>query len=260
MSVSVSTTPSGAAALPPAACRRRRRVVLRPGPVGQDAQEVAAAARCPRSAPRPCTPSLQHALDVGDQRRVRRSCVKLRERPADVLRQDLEDLGDARRELADAQLAIEEHRRDVGAVQQVLDVVVELLQLGVLLLVLRVDGVELLVDRVQLLVRALQLLVRGDQLLVGRLQLLVGRLELLDRGLQVLLGVGELVFERAHVIARTGLPVDGRRPARAVGAPADVGERRHQRAARCRPSASAKRDQDVRQRALRVADRLGDER
>lgn len=92
---------------------------------------------------------------------------------ADVLREDPEYLGNPGGELPDAELAIQEHRRDIGAVQQVLHVVVELLQFGVLLLVLRVDGVHLLVDGVQLLVGALQLFVRGHEFLVGRLELFV---------------------------------------------------------------------------------------
>ena len=138
------------------------------------------------------------AISVGMREVVRERA----QRPADVLRDDAEGVGDPRRELPDAELPIEEHRRDVGAVQQVLDVVVELLQLDVLLLVLRVDGVHLLVDRVELLVRALELLVGGDQFLVGRLQLFVRRLVLLDRRLQVLLGVGELVLQRVLLIAR----------------------------------------------------------
>ncbi len=98
--------------------------------------------------------------------------------------------------------AIQEQRADVGAVEQVLDVVVQGRQLGVLLLILRVDGVELLVDGMELLVRALQLLVRGDELLVGRLQLFVGALELLDRGLEVFLGVGQLVLQHLHAVLR----------------------------------------------------------
>ena len=67
MSVSVSTTPSG---------RERRRhvpagvvAVLRPAAVRQDAQEVAAAARVPRLR-LDGDAVVQHALDVGHQRRV----------------------------------------------------------------------------------------------------------------------------------------------------------------------------------------------
>ena len=89
------------------------------------------------------------------------------DRPPDVVRHEVEGLGDLRRELADRELRVEEDRADVGARQQVVHVVGELGQLGDLALVLGVDRVELLVDALQLLVRALQLL-------VGRLQLFVG--------------------------------------------------------------------------------------
>ncbi len=47
------------------------------------------------------------------------------ERAADVVLQQLDDAGHCRRELADAQFPVEEHRADVGAVQQVVHVVVQ---------------------------------------------------------------------------------------------------------------------------------------
>ena len=134
-------------------------------------------------------------------------------------------------------------------------VVVELLQLDVLLLILRVDGVQLLVDRVQLLVRALQLFVRRDQFFVGGLQLFVRGLELLNRRLQVLLRVRQLVLQRMHLVAREAGDVD-----RGLRMLAIV---RHGRA--LRRGGSERRlirlrdngDEDVRERAVRVAHRLG---
>ena len=171
---------------------------------------------------------VQHALDVRDQRRVLQIVSEGPDRTPDVLREDLEGLRDARGEFPDAQLPVQENRRDVGPIEQVLDVVVQLLQFRVLFLILRVDGVQLLVDGVELLVRALELLVRGNQLLVRRLKLFVRRLELFDRRLKTLFRVRQFVLERVLVIVRERLQVDGpalglgtvMRPARPLRAPA----------------------------------------
>ena len=179
------------------------------------------------------------------------------QRAADVLRNHPEGLGDARRELADAQLPIEEHRRDVGAVEQVLDVVVELLQLGVLLLVLGVDRVELLVDRVQLLVRALQLLVRRRSAPRWSPAAPRSRPRAPGSRLEVLPGVGELVFQRVHLVL--GQAVD-RRVRLRLGERRRAGtsaKRRHQQRNAAPASLVGQRDQDVGQRAAAVAQRLG---
>ena len=116
------------------------------------------------------------------------------ERPSDVGRDEVHDLGDRGGEALDAQLLVDEQRADAGAGEHVVHVVVGARQLVDLLLQLAVDGDQLLVDRLQLLpgglellVGRLQLLVGGLHLLVGRLELLVGGLELLDGGAQVLL-------------------------------------------------------------------------
>ncbi len=135
---------------------------------------------------------IEHAADVLHQRPVLDVVREIVDPPSHVLRQQVEHVGDLRRELADRQLAIEEYRMHFGACQQAVHVGVQLGQLGDLLLVLGVDGIQFLVHRVKLLVGALQLLVRCHQLLVGRLQLLVAGLQLLDRRLQVFLGVAEL--------------------------------------------------------------------
>lgn len=124
------------------------------------------------------------------------------DRPADVLRQQVDLSGDRGRELAHAQIAVEKDRPDLGALKKIVDVVVELDELLDLALVLRVDGVELLVDGVQLFVGALQLLVGGEQLLVGGLELLVGGFQLLDRRLEILAGLPEFVFQVGNPLTR----------------------------------------------------------
>ena len=140
-----------------------------------------------------------HLLDQLDQRTVLEADVvrDVLQGTADVHGQEVEDLADGRGVLADAQVDVEEDSPDVGAVQQVVDVVGQLRELVDLLLILRVDRVELLVDRVELLVGGLQLLVRRDELLVGGLQLLVAGLQLLDGGLEVFLRVDQLQLELA---------------------------------------------------------------
>ncbi len=139
---------------------------------------------------------LQHFGHVVEQTVVQQIVGKAIDAPADVLRQNLERLADLRREFADAQLAVQKHRADVGAAEQVVHVVGQHGQLANLPLVLGVDGVQLFVDRVQFLVGALQFLVGCDEFFVGRLQFLVGRFHLLDGGLQVLAGITQVAFQR----------------------------------------------------------------
>ena len=117
-----------------------------------------------------------------------------------------------RRVALDAQLAVEEDRRDLGRRDQVLQVVVDLAGLVDLDLQLVVDGGQLLVHRLELFLaglelfgRGAQLLVDGLQFLVGRLQLLGGRLGLLETLLQVLLLPVELRLEMLDDAARVAL-------------------------------------------------------
>jgi hypothetical protein len=56
-----------------------------------------------------------------------------------VLRQDLKRVGDFRRELANAEVAVEENRPHIRAPQQVIHIVGQLGQLRYLPLVLRID-------------------------------------------------------------------------------------------------------------------------
>ena len=113
--------------------------------------------------------------------------------PPDVRGRQVEEPGRSRREASDVEARVEEDRRDVGAGQQIVQVVVRLLQLGDLVLELRVDGAQLLVERLELLLGGLELLVGGAQLLVDRhdlfvddLQLLIGALQVPDAALQLL--------------------------------------------------------------------------
>ena len=129
--------------------------------------------------------------------------------PADIDLPQVDGPAGGRRELTDAQLPIQEHRADVGALQQVVHVVIELGQLQDAGLVLGVDRVELLVDGVQLLVGALELLVGGQQFLVARLLLLVGGLQLLDRGLEVLPGVLKILLELLDPADGLGIRIEG---------------------------------------------------
>jgi hypothetical protein len=125
-------------------------------------------------------PALQHAPEVAHQLGMVEGVGEGVDRPAEVVRHQVEGLGDLRGELADPELGVEEDGAHLGAGQEVVHVVGELGQLGDLALVLGIDRVQLLVDALQLLVRALQLLVGRLQLLVGGLQLLVAGLALLD--------------------------------------------------------------------------------
>lgn len=94
---------------------------------------------------------------------------------------DADQVGRRRREALDAQPLVQEQRGDLGAGEEVVQVVVGPLELIDLLAELGVDRGELLVERAQLLGG-------GLQLLVGRLQLLVHRHRLFVRRAQLLVG------------------------------------------------------------------------
>ena len=135
----------------------------------------------------------QHGARVVQQHAVGRQRIEIRERPADIARYHPEQRSCGQHEEADVQLRIEEHRRDIGAVEHVLQVV------GGRSLPLQ-RFLELAVERGQFLVQRLQFLLRRKQLLVGRLELLVDRQRLLVDGL--------LLFARNLEIADGALQLD----------------------------------------------------
>ena len=139
---------------------------------------------------------------VGQQIGVAERAGEVGERPADIGGDDAEQRFRRRREEADVEIAVEEQRRDAGAVQDVLQIVGRAALPLQRLLKLAVEGGELLVERLQLLLRGHQLLVGRLELLVDRhrffvdrLLLLVGDLEVADGALQLLAGGVELVLE-----------------------------------------------------------------
>ena len=99
-----------------------------------------------------------------EQRVVGGQRVQIRQRPADVARDDVEQRLGGRREEADVELGVEEQRRDIGAVEDVLQIV-----RGRALPLQRF--LQLAVQRGQLLIERLQFFLRGQQLLVGGLDI-----------------------------------------------------------------------------------------
>ena len=135
------------------------------------------------------------------------------ERPADIGGNDVEKRLRGRREEADVQTRVQKQRRDVGAVQDVLEIVGR----GALpldgLLKLAVERGELLVERLQLLLRGLELLVGrleflvdGHGFFVDRLLLLVGDLEVADGAAELLARGFELLLQLQRC-ARRRLPI-----------------------------------------------------
>ena len=108
---------------------------------------------------------------------------KIGDRPTAVGGTDVEDFLHRRRKAANHQLRVEKHGCDLGALEQVLQIVVGVIERLHLADKLGVDGVQLLVDGLQFLFRSLQLLVGGLHFFVDRDQLLVGGFQLLQRGL-----------------------------------------------------------------------------
>ena len=103
----------------------------------------------------------KHELGIVQEVGVDAALGEVADRPAHVRGDQVEEPGRDRREPPHVEGRVEEDGRDVGAGQQVVQVVVRLLQLCDLVLELRVDGVQLLVERVQLLLGGLELLVAG---------------------------------------------------------------------------------------------------
>ena len=76
---------------------------------------------------------------------------EMADRAANIGGENADNRVDRRREPADLKPAVEEDRRDVGAGQQIAQIVGRRLELLDLALELIVDGVQLLVQRLQLL-------------------------------------------------------------------------------------------------------------
>ena len=140
------------------------------------------------------------AADAVDRERE----LDVLERTADVGRQQVEGPLRGRRQPADAQVAADGDHRQVGAADEVRQVVGQRVELAI-------AAEELLVDRRQLLVRRLQFLLGGLQLFVGALQLLVARQHFLVRRAQLLAGGLLLVDDRLQVLLgrRQFLPQPG---------------------------------------------------
>ena len=126
--------------------------------------------------------ALQHVEDlvqVTIELVVAQSTRDIHQRPADIGRQEVEHIAGSRRRELHAQAPIQEDRRDVGRIDQILKVVVAEAQL------LNLDF-QFLVDRGQFLVDRLQFLLAGLELFCRRAELLVGGLLLFGRGLRFL--------------------------------------------------------------------------
>ena len=155
--------------------------------------------------------SAQHLLGVALERVGREARAQVADRPPLVALDEVEELLGGGGELLQAEVAVEEDRGDLRALEQVLDVAVGAAQLLDAGRQLGVDRLQLLVHRGELLLRGLELLVGGLQLLVHRGELLVGRLQLLVRGFELLGGGLEPLVHRPElvleVLDRGGLAV-----------------------------------------------------
>ena len=170
---------------------------------------------------------VEHAADVVRQVDIHELMRDVGDRPAAVAGNEIEDRRHRRREAADDQVAVEEHRGDLRALEQVAQVARWLrsssstlpAQLGVDGVQLLVDGLQLLLGGLQLLVGGLQLLVDRDQLLVGGLQLLERRLVFLDGRLQALARFAQLVLQAGARRRRTGAAAAARLPRESAADP-----------------------------------------
>ncbi len=114
---------------------------------------------------------------------------------ADIVGEDAGLGGGFGRESPDAESVIEENGGDVGAGDEVVEVLVGLGDVCNFGLVLVVEGLEFLVDGFELFVGALEFFIRGLELLVRGLEFFVGGLEFLDGGLEADFAAAEFFFE-----------------------------------------------------------------
>src|SRR6516162_7880592 len=106
---------------------------------------------------------------------------------------------------ASLQISVEEDRRYLGALEQVVEIAVGPVELVDFRAELVIDGLQFLIDRLQFLLRSfelfigrLQFLIDREQLFIGRAKLFVRRLELLDCRLQSLLGLLQLLLDQLN--------------------------------------------------------------
>ena len=147
---------------------------------------------------------VEHAADLARQVDIHELMAMSSDRPAAVGGNEIEDRRHRRREAADDEVPVEEHRRDLRALEQVAQVRVAAIELVDLAGELVVDGVQLLVDGLQLLLGGFQLLVGGLQLLVDGDQLLVAGLQLLERGFVFLDGRLQAIARFAQLVLQAG--------------------------------------------------------
>ncbi len=144
----------------------------------------------------------QHCPGIGGEGGVGGERIEIGQRPADIARDDVEQRPGGRREEADVELHVEEQRRDIGAVEDVLQIVGG----GALpierFLQLAIEGGQLLVERLQFFLRGqqflvgrLEFLVDRQSLFVDRLLLFAGNFEVVDRALQLGPGRFQLMLE-----------------------------------------------------------------
>ena len=123
----------------------------------------------------------EHRCDVVAEAFNVEAAGQVRDGPAHVGRPDVEDGRYGGREAADHQLVVEEHGSDVGAFEQVVQVVVGAIERIHLAAEFDIDGMQFLVDGLELFLGSLQFLVRRLQLFIDRYQLFVGGLQFLQR-------------------------------------------------------------------------------
>ena len=101
------------------------------------------------------------------------------------------------REILDAHFQIQKDRRDLRAVQQILQIAVGVIEFRDFAVQLGIDRFQFFVEGLELLLGGFQLLVRGLKLLVGGLQLLIRGFELFESRLTCSPGRREVRFRDA---------------------------------------------------------------
>src|SRR5580704_538925 len=117
--------------------------------------------------------AIQHPANVMSQVDVVDIARDIGQRSAAIARDEIKDGAHRRGEAADDEVAIEEDRGDLRALEDIFKIAVCLIQRFDLFAELRIDGIQLLIDRLLFFLRGLQLLVDRLYLLVNRDQPLI---------------------------------------------------------------------------------------
>ena len=116
----------------------------------------------------------EHRSHVVANVQVANTANDVHQRATPVTGNEIEDLRDGRRKVANLEIFVEKDRRNLGALEQIIEIAVGAVQFLDLAAELVVHGLQFFVHRLQFLFRGLELFIGRLQLLIDREQLFIG--------------------------------------------------------------------------------------